>query len=61
MPREIVAERELEKNGGQTKLDRVFLKVPGVRSFLREGVLKAVAEFIMCGDQVGPSCRGQVA
>ena len=60
VPREIVAEHELEKNGRQTKLDGVFLKVPGVRSFSREGVLKAVAEFIVCGDQVGPSYRGQV-
>ena len=38
---------------GQITLDGMFTKaVPGLKVFLRDDVLKLVAEFVVCGDQV---------
>lgn len=53
MPRELVAERKKKEKEKQVTLDGVFAKVPGPRAFSREGILKVVAEFIVCDDQVG--------
>lgn len=43
------------KNGSskQGKLDKTFLKVDNLKEFAREGLLKAVAKFVVCDDQVG--------
>jgi len=52
--REILRKRaKLEKGEreGQCTLDAVFAK-PKPKEFSREGVLKAVAEFVVCDDQV---------
>ena len=53
MPREILKVREGEKKEkeGQQTLDGVFCKSKP-KEFLRSGVLKAVAEFVMCDNQV---------
>ncbi|KIM61910.1 hypothetical protein SCLCIDRAFT_120633, partial [Scleroderma citrinum Foug A] len=38
---------------GQMTLDGTFTKaVPGLKAFSRDDVLKSVAEFVVCGDQV---------
>lgn len=37
---------------GQMKLDGLFPKVPKAREFSKNDVLKAVAEFVVCDDQV---------
>ena len=36
----------------QTSLDGSFMKVAVLRVFLREDVLKSIAEFVICDDQV---------
>jgi len=54
VPWEILRKRvKLEKGGreGQHTLNVVFIK-PKPKEFSREGVLKAVAEFVVCDDQV---------
>jgi hypothetical protein len=43
-------EARKHKKDGQQKLDGIVQKAV---KFSREGVLKAVAEFIVCDDQVG--------
>jgi hypothetical protein len=58
IPREIVranTEARKQKKEGQRKLDG-FVRVQNASQhaeFSREGILKAVAEFIVCDDQVG--------
>ena len=44
----------LKKNlkKGQQTLVQAFQKASKLKEFLREGVLKAVAEFVVCDDQV---------
>jgi hypothetical protein len=37
---------------GQLRLDGVFLKAPKTREFKRNDALKAIAEFVVCDDQV---------
>ena len=51
IPRNIVAERKKEVMSGQMTLDREFKKV-AVRAFSRDDVLKSIAEFVVCDDQV---------
>lgn len=41
-----------QKKEGQQRLDGVFQKVSPPKEFAREGILKAVAEFVVCDDQV---------
>jgi hypothetical protein len=56
IPREIVrakAEEKKQKKDGQQKLDGIVRKASQPVEFSREGVLKAVAEFIVCDNQVG--------
>ena len=36
----------------QTSLDGTFMKVAALRVFSREDVLKLIAEFVVCDDQV---------
>ena len=36
----------------QTSLDGTFMKVAVLRVFSREDVLKSIAEFVVCDDQV---------
>ena len=52
VPREIAkAEEKKLLKGGQQRLDDVFQRaVP--KEFSRQGILKAVAEFVVCDDQV---------
>jgi hypothetical protein len=56
VPRDIVRAKEeakkMKKDGQQT-LDGVVQKASQPTEFSREGLLKAVAEFIVCDDQVG--------
>ena len=50
IPRDLFKQKE---NPGQQKtLDGQFAVVLGMRAFLRESVLKMVAEFVVCDDQV---------
>lgn len=54
MPREILKVRqEAKKKGkeGQKALDGVFCKSK-LKEFSRDGVLRAVAEFVVCNNQV---------
>lgn len=56
IPRDIVkarVEAKKQKKDGQQKLDGIIQKASQPTEFSREGVLKAVAEFIICDDQVG--------
>jgi hypothetical protein len=59
IPRDIVrakAEAKKQKKDGQLKLDSMVQKASAAsqsKEFSREGVLKAVAEFIVCDNQVG--------
>lgn len=57
VPREILERRRQVKVGtavgGQTSLDGVFPKGRSPHAFSREVVLKRVAEFVVCDDQVG--------
>jgi hypothetical protein len=50
VPREIMKKRGNEENAQKT-LDGVF-EVKKPKAFTREGVLRAVAEFVVCDDQV---------
>lgn len=55
IPRDVLEQqKQLEKKqaGGQPTLDAMLPRVPGPRSFSREEVLKRVAQFIVCDDQV---------
>jgi hypothetical protein len=56
IPRDIVRaklEEKKQKKDGQQKLDGIARKASQLVEFSREGVLKAVAEFIVCDNQVG--------
>jgi hypothetical protein len=55
-------EKEEGKAGKQTKLDDNFAKMPSthLKEFTREGVVDAVARFIMLDDQVFPNDRCDV-
>ena len=64
IPQEVLEERRQQqvriglKQGDpeaqrQASLDGVFAKAPGLREFSREDMLKSVAEFIVCDNQVG--------
>lgn len=50
-PREMVG-AEGKKKGKQATLEGAFAKAPGPRAFSRDDVLRAVAEFVVCDDQV---------
>ena len=56
IPCNVLAERRAakKKGMGQMTLDGQFFKAmsSGTRVFLREDVLKLVAEFVVCDDQV---------
>lgn len=56
VPRDIpVQERKRKKQlegSDQPTLDNMFHRVAGPRSFSREEVLKCVAQFVVCNDQV---------
>ena len=56
IPRNVLAERRAakKKGMGQMTLDGQFPKAmgSGTRAFSREDVLKSVAEFVVCDDQV---------
>ena len=55
VPRDLVRARgkeKREKKAGQRNLDEMFQKVVKPKEFLRDNVLKAVAEFSVCDDQV---------
>jgi hypothetical protein len=55
IPHDIVranVEARKQKKDGQQKLDGIVQNQKATE-FTREGVLKAVAEFIVCDDQVG--------
>ena len=43
---------EFRKGSAQTKLDGIFEEEKTLREFSQEGVLKAVARFVACDDQV---------
>ena len=51
VPREVLDAQK--KDGAQMSLVGMFAKSPGPRAFSRDEVLKCVAEFIVCDDQVG--------
>ena len=54
VPWEILdAQQDMKKDSEQTSLDGLFPKCPGPRAFLQDEVLKCMAEFIVCDDQVG--------
>lgn len=55
-------EKEEGKAGKQTKLDDNFTKMPSahLKEFTREGVVDAVARFIVLDDQVFPNNRCDV-
>ena len=56
IPRDIARaklEEKKQKKDGQWKLDGIAWKASQLVEFLWEGVLKAVAEFIICNNQVG--------
>ena len=58
VPRVIARERKQakkEEKGGQRTLDGVFHKASKPNEFSRDVVLKAVAEFVVCDDQVHTS------
>ena len=58
VPRAIARERKQakkEEKGGQRTLDGVFHKASKPNEFSRDVVLKAVAEFVVCDDQVRTS------
>ena len=42
-----------KKDGAQTSSVSMFAKSPGLRAFLCDEVLKCMAEYIVCDDQVG--------
>lgn len=54
MPREMVRDLEKESKGKQMKIDRLFQKTEKkqLQEFSRDSVLHAVAEFVVCDDQV---------
>lgn len=54
IPREILKKMEEEKSTGkkQGKIDNIFDKSTAPQEFTREGVLHAVAQFVVCDDQV---------
>jgi hypothetical protein len=56
MPREMLRELEKESKGKQMKIDRLFQKTEKkqLKEFSRDSVLRAVAEFVVCDDQVRP-------
>jgi hypothetical protein len=56
IPRDIVkagVEAKKRKRDGQQTLDGIIQKTSQLTEFSRKGLLKAVAEFIVCDDQVG--------
>ena len=58
VPRAIARERKQakqEEKEGQRTLDGVFCKASKPNEFSRDAVLKAVAEFVVCDDQVQTS------
>ncbi len=56
VPREML--KKNLKMAGQQTLAQAFQKVSKLKEFSREGVLKAVAEFVVCDDQVSVhACR----
>jgi hypothetical protein len=55
VPRDLLCAREKEKRekkAGQRNLDEMFQKAEKPKEFSRDNVLKAVAEFAVCDDQV---------
>jgi hypothetical protein len=56
IPRDIVrakAEERKQRKDGQQKLDGIVQKASQPAEFSREGILEAVAKFVVCDDQVG--------
>ena len=55
VPRQVEKARQGVKNAlerGQMSLDTILQKTSKVQGFSKEGVLKAVVEFVVCDDQV---------
>ena len=56
IPRDVLAAKKgqvkLVQCDTQTSLDGTFMKVAVLRVFSREDVLKSIAEFVVCDDQV---------
>jgi len=52
LPRALILAQEEAKKNVQKKLDGMFQKAPKLCHFSREDVLRAVAEFVVCDDQV---------
>jgi hypothetical protein len=59
IPRDILKQRNEEKENGnkQVKINDILPKSTGPKEFTREGVLHAVAQFVVCDDQVWPVAR----
>ena len=53
IPRAAGDHRGAKKTEGQTRLDGMFIAARPAKAFSRRDVLKTVAEFVVCDDQVG--------
>ena len=60
MPRDLwkkLQEAEAKKGQGERKIDEMFLSAPVVKEFSRNRALRAVAQLIVCDDQVSNTAK----